>query len=344
MSVPIPRITWSALKKSSPATGGKMFYLIVLGGYSFLIFLVIVSLYKLHLNQLLIAFIVSLFILAPFWEQLWGKWLMFNYARHNRPLQKIIRTVEKPGSVLWIDNVWPGFDEYARFWMVENYLDGVHLHTLGLNDGKGNIYVYRASPEDFSKSAKMRPAMAAAKKRYEQVWEKTGGRSTKEVIEAREKYSDLEGAFLAQRKKEAIQRVRNPEVYPFKEPNFSSCWEKFAYRIEWRPIALSGAEKKYIWCDEVTVTDVGKNEKFAYNKRCLQYTPALSVVSRGGLPFENGVTLGDIRAFEFSNDVVFEYSLYVKFSFPVNRSQLSRKRYDRDFSSWELNANKEGDE
>ncbi len=319
-----------------------MFYFIVIGGYSLLIFLVVAFLYKLRLNKLLISFIVLILILAPFWEQLWGKWLMLDFSRHNRPLQKIIRTVEKPGSVLWIDNVWPGFDEYARAWMVENYLDGVHLHTLGLNDGKGNIYVYRATPDDFSKSAKMRLAMDAAKKEYEEIWKKSGERSTKEVVQAREKYSDLEGPFLAQRKKEAIQRARDPEIYPFREPYISSCWEKFAYRIEWRPIALSGVGKKNIWCDEVTITDVGKNEEIAYNKRCLQYTPTLSVVSRGGLPFENGVTLGDIRAFEFSNDVVFEYSSYVKFSFPVNRSQLSRKRYYRDFSSWGHNTNKEG--
>ena len=81
-------------------------------------------------------------LLAPFWDMFVAKGIMWNYTWKNNPLQEIIRTVDKPESVLWIDNVWPGFDDYGRYWMVTNYLDGVHLKELAINGDDGKIYTF----------------------------------------------------------------------------------------------------------------------------------------------------------------------------------------------------------
>jgi hypothetical protein len=170
-----------------------MFYLVVIAAYLAFICLAVCLLhYGFKTGKVGIGIAILLLLIAPFWEQLWGKWLMYDFARHNSPLQEITKTVEKPGSVLWIDNVWPGFDEKARAWMVETYLDGVHVQVLGLNDGEGNIYVYRATPEDFIESGNMRSFVDAAKKEYEQAWERAGERTTKEIVVIRSKFRDIE--------------------------------------------------------------------------------------------------------------------------------------------------------
>jgi hypothetical protein len=65
------------------------------------------------------------------------------------PLQVVHDVIESPISVYWEDNVWPGFDEYGRNWMVKNYLDGKHLQVLAMNGDDGQIYLYRHNVKGF---------------------------------------------------------------------------------------------------------------------------------------------------------------------------------------------------
>lgn len=301
-----------------------MFYSVVITAYGFFIYVVVRILNGIGVGKIGKGIVILLLLAAPFWEQLWGNWLLFDFARHNSPLQVITRTVEKPGSVLWIDNVWPGFDDKARAWMVENYLDGVHLHTLGLN-GAGLLYVYRATPKDFAESAKMLPALEKARKEYEKVLKKAGGRTNKEVVVYHEEYSDLDGPYRAKRKQEAVPIIKNSKIYILEQNVID-----FAYRVEWNPIALSDLQQKYIWCDEVSIKEIGKNLEIASNKRCLQYTPSLTVIYQGGFPFENGETVGDTQAFEFDDRVLFEYAR-VNSSYESSRSRLEKLKKGRRF-------------
>lgn len=75
--------------------------------------------------------------------------------------------MESPISVYWEDNVWPGFDEYGRHWMVKNYLDGKHLKVLALNGEDGRIYLYRANKKTFADSNKLLPAYMKTKQAIE---------------------------------------------------------------------------------------------------------------------------------------------------------------------------------
>ena len=50
------------------------------------------------------------------------------------------KKIEKPISIYWEDNVYPGFNKEDRELMIINYLDGVHLKTMALNgDGFGRL-------------------------------------------------------------------------------------------------------------------------------------------------------------------------------------------------------------
>lgn len=294
-----------------------MFYSVVIAAYGFFIYVVVRILNGIGVGKIGKGIAILLLLAAPFWEQLWGNWLLFDFARHNSPLQVITRTVEKPGSVLWIDNVWPGFDENARAWMVANYLDGVHLHTLGLN-GAGLLHVYRATPKDFAESAKMIPALEKAKEEYKKALEKTGGQSNKEVVVYKEVYSDLENLFRAKRKQEAVPIIKRSEIYILEQSKID-----FAYRVTFKPLELTDDQKEFIWCDEISIDEMKDNGKeIAFSKRCLGYSPKIGVNPTGWV-FYGGIRLGDEWAYEFDNKVLFNYA---KINDECHSSLLNEKK------------------
>ncbi len=65
----------------------------------------------------------------------------------SQPLTQSSTSIATPNSVYWEDNVWPGFDEYTREWMVDNYLDGTHLRVLAMKGDDGIIYLYEYGQE-----------------------------------------------------------------------------------------------------------------------------------------------------------------------------------------------------
>ena len=87
-------------------------------------------------------------------------------------MQHIEKVVEFPISVYWNDEVWPGFNEYGSYWMVKNYLDGVHLKTLALKGTDGKTYVYHASLHDFSTSERLRPEVEKRQQEIEKLEKK----------------------------------------------------------------------------------------------------------------------------------------------------------------------------
>ena len=286
------------------------------------------------------SLVVVILLLAPFWDVIIAKGIMWNFARKNAPLQSISQTVEKPESVIWIDNVWPGFDEYGRHWMVESYLDGVHLKTLALNDGKGKLYVYRATAEDFAASAKLWPEVVEAQNKFEDLYQKAGRRTTKEIVPYQFDALKKRDAFQKLRKQEATVVLKRAENYPFTEGDSSAVdLDQFQYKVQFNPIPLTAWQAKFVWCDNLEIRDQQNNILISDNKRCLEYTPMTALTYQGGSPFEGGLMLGEERTYEFDDKVLFEYADVRGTHW--TKDSLSRKTYHRNFLDWKKQLNKE---
>jgi len=130
-------------------------------GYLILAAIVLWLAKRLTKSKKVVLLVAAFFVLYPFRRFLLFNGLFFYYRMS--PLQEIHQTISSPISVYWEDNVWPGFDEYGRHWMVENYLDGIHLQLLALNGEDGKIYLYRATAKDFAASEKLRPGYTRIK-------------------------------------------------------------------------------------------------------------------------------------------------------------------------------------
>ena len=202
-----------------------MFYLIVIAIYLLFVALIVFFCHRRGLGWLGKLIVIVFLLLAPFWDMFLAKGIMWNYARANNPLQEITRTVEKPESVLWIDNVWPGYDEYGRHWMVTNYLDGVHLKLLAINGNDGRFYLYRASLSNFSESETLLSKHEQLKKKIKQLEDeaKQFGRSGGDnkglwQIIRQDYYPQIkELGYENQRKKEINQIFSKPEIYQKEE-------------------------------------------------------------------------------------------------------------------------------
>ena len=140
-------------------------YLIFLLGYLlFSIFLIwlVRRIFRQHRFRMPITWLtVALVVLFPTYDVIIQLSLLKYYDLTRQPLQRIVRTVDAPGSVYWEDNVWPGYDENYRLWMIDHLLDGEHLDTLAMNGPDGKIYLYRYgqgdTPEVFNSAADLPP-------------------------------------------------------------------------------------------------------------------------------------------------------------------------------------------
>jgi hypothetical protein len=150
-----------------------------------------------------------------------------------QPKTFIKKSVEYPESIYWEDNVYPGFDENDRLLMIRNYLDGVHLKTMALNGPDGKIYVYTATEEDWRESREIH-----ARKRTGDYF----------------KTLELESRRIAGRGK----------VYT------RGTMPRFNYSVVFNPVSLTPFERRYLWSDEVTITDKKTDEIIAYNRRLMR--------------------------------------------------------------------------
>ncbi|ORJ52420.1 hypothetical protein [Geothermobacter hydrogeniphilus] len=138
-----------------------LFYLLLFVGYllvaAFVVWLVRVIFNRRLYTWLAVAFVV----LFPTYDMIVQTALLKYYQLTRSPLQQIVRTVDAPGSVYWEDNVWPGYDENYRLWMIDHLLDGEHLSTLAMNGPDGKIYLYRYGkgdkPEAYTRASDLPP-------------------------------------------------------------------------------------------------------------------------------------------------------------------------------------------
>ena len=78
------------------------------------------------------------------------------YYCATAPKAFIKETVEYPESIYFEDNIFNGFNEQDIEYMMNNYLDGIHLKTLVLNlpDGNVAIYHYEKNQDEYDKIVK----------------------------------------------------------------------------------------------------------------------------------------------------------------------------------------------
>lgn len=152
-----------------------------------------------------------------------------------QPKTFINKTVEYPESIYWEDNIYPGFDEKDRLLMIRNYLDGVHLKTMALNAPDGTIHVYTATEEDWLESS-------AINKETQQDWKNYFAALDKEA----QKIAD---------QGQTCTRQTMPRLN---------------YSIIFNPVSLTAFERRYLWSDEVTISDTRTNEVIAYNRRLMR--------------------------------------------------------------------------
>lgn len=274
-----------------------------------------------------------LLILAPFTDVFITKCIMMGVKFNHSPLQKISRTVENPESILWLDEVWPGFDEYGRHWMVESYLDGVHLKSLALNGDDGKIYLYKASIQDFAGSEVVRPEFEHLSKKIlllenekNEIWKKRVAEAKKAKIDkwpwpkTREKHNHAtrelklkiqENKSLLKdlnykniRKQEIDKIFAKPEIYTSR-----SDLPPAKYLVHLQPLPLYNWQKKFVWCDEIMINDIAQEETMAFSRRCLGYNPFTTVNYPGkDHSFYGGARLGDPWVYEFDNKMLFKYT------------------------------------
>lgn len=305
-----------------------MFFLIIAVLYITFIALIIAIFHRLGAGKGWKVGVCIILVLAPFSDIFITKGIMQYFKMTHSPLQQISKKIEKPDSVLWFDEVWPGFDEYGRRWMVSNYLDGVHLQMLALNDGEGKLYLYQAIPEDYLESATLQPDIEETEKKLKAMSEQMrhDKKEKKDIRELAAKYRQLDEAFIHNRKayeqvrKNDISRIiARAKVYQLTGNSLPADLPQFSYRVQLHRIRLPEWQEKFVWCDEVEILDNQKNEEVAFSKRCLGYSPKIGSAYGPGYPFYGGSRLGDERAYGFDDKVLFLYAI-VRSSYDGERS------------------------
>ncbi|PLY00603.1 MAG: hypothetical protein C0623_07005 [Desulfuromonas sp.] len=131
-------------------------YLVMFVVYIVVSIVIVVTIKKIFKRRWLTWLTVAIVLLFPTYDIIIQLSLLKYYELTRQPLQQIVRTVDAPGSVYWEDNVWPGYDEKYRLWMIDHLLDGEHLDTLAMNGPDGKIYLYRYgkgdTPDVFNKA------------------------------------------------------------------------------------------------------------------------------------------------------------------------------------------------
>jgi len=268
---------------------------------------------------------LPLLLVAPFWRPLFCGLLFKIVARE--PLQEIHQTVESPESVYWQDDVWPGFDAFGRHWMVDQYLDGVHLKVLALNGEDGKIYLYRADAETFAESERMRPARDQKRKEIEAMKEaamdvgRKGGNNQEmwERIRITEKEAKEFGAYMEPRKRAQGGIQDRVEVY-----DSPSQLPSMRYRVHFVPLDNLWREKGIYHADQINITESATGKVIAYSRRYLGFSFWLTDFSEQAPEYLHGP--GDQRAYEFDDKVLFGYA-GVKHGLDITKDALDRRWY-----------------
>lgn len=237
-------------------------------------------------------------LVAPFWRPLFCS--LYFMLMVWGPLQEIHQTVESPESVYWQDDVWPGFDAYDRKWMVDQYLDGVHLKALALNGEDGKIYLYRAEGGMFSEAENRRERMERLDPKAED-------------------YPKLRAEYMRLKKIAVEEITRNAEVF-----QSASQLPPMRYQVTFVPLDNWWRKIGIYHADQVTITESSTGKVIAYSRRYLGFAWWLMQFS-GNQP-EYFLGRGDKQAYEFDDRVLFAYAGVID-ALELEKDTLDRRAY-----------------
>jgi len=292
--------------------------------------IVLVITRKLTKSKKIFVLVAIVLVLFPFRRLIFYETLFAYYGR--APLQEIRETVEFPISVYWEDNVWPGFDEYGRHWMIKNYLDGDHLQALALNGDDGKIYLYRATKEDFagrnplvSQLTKLETEEGAMNEKFVEAYKKdflatNSPLKSPEEMKKKEQFireNPLHQELakirlqiqtlretLGQINEQALQNIlARSEVYADR-----NAVPAMHYRVEFNPLPKNlvlNNDFKMLHADRLSIIDTKTSQEIAFSQRYMAYAGFISQISGEQPRFT--FKLGDVQVYEFDNRVLFGY-------------------------------------
>jgi len=287
--------------------------IVLLGVMILYLFFAVITFYlcwKSIKSKKIVWIIGLLFVLFPFKHNIFYGVLFNIYGM--KPLQEIHRTIESPHSVYWEDNVWPGFDEYGRTWMIKNYLDGIHLQILALNGEDGKIYLYRATENSRAKSSNYKKKVEELEKREEELrlkdnaYYKKHGKRDPKFLEIRK--NEVEPQLLQARKEEKSFDVEEIEHITEKVEIYTSASElpPIRYHVRLEPIHRFFPADQLYHADLITITDTSDDKVIAWSKRFMAYAPWISKISGEQPKF--CANKGNVEVNEFDDKVLFEYA------------------------------------
>jgi hypothetical protein len=212
---------------------------------------------------------LSVLLSIPCWVLLFFAVLFEVVARE--PLQEIHLTVTSPESVYWHDEVWPGFDATGRTWMVEQYLDGIHLKALALNGDNGTVYLYRADEETFAEARRLRPARDQEQKEIEAMEEderriESSGGDTTAIRDRIRKIERPASAAYANAMKEAHQGIWD-QVEVLQSP---AQLPPMRYRVHFEPLDHWWQKIGLGHTDRIAIIETASGKEIAWSQRYIQ--------------------------------------------------------------------------
>lgn len=302
---------------------GILFLVVI--GYLFVGFVLLWVVKTLTGSKKAVWVVAVLLLVGPFWHPLFCSLLFKIIVRE--PLQEIHQTVEAPESVYWQDDVWPGFDAYGRRWMVEQYLDGVHLKTLALNGEDGKIYLYRAEGDTFTESERMRPARDRKNREIEAMEQEAMdiGRNKGNNQELWRRIREIKKealefcAYTESRKKELQEIMNRVEVY-----DSPSRMPPMRYQVTFMLLDNWWREREIYHADQITITEAASGKVIASSRRYMAFGFWLS--DMGGATEKYFKIVGEKKAYEFDDKVLFEYAAVID-ALELEKDILDRRAY-----------------
>ena len=161
------------------------------------------------------------------------------YYCATAPKAFIKETVEYPQSIYFEDNVFNGFNEQDIEYMMNNYLDDIHLKTLALNlpDGNVAIYHYEKNQDEYDKIAK-------------EVKQELGDKTSH--------YDDIRARI--------IKIIDSNKIITTKDK-----MPKMNYTVLYDKVSLNRFASKYFHSDTMRIIDNKTNETIAFQQRYFMF-------------------------------------------------------------------------
>jgi len=214
------------------------------------------------------------------------------------------------------DDLRLGSSTFDRKFMIEKYLDGVHLKALALNGDDGKIYLYHADEKNHLETQRLRQAWdqkakELVAKRGElkaALRSRTGTAASHKALEERLKEIEKEFrtspecvAYDNQQKKEYQGILNQAEVF-----DSASRLPPMRYQIHSYPLDRLWRVLGFYRADQIDITEAATGKLIAHSRRYMRATN-LGEKLLIGWEYTSNDSPGDSNLFSFPDKVLFAY-------------------------------------